>query len=347
MRTLITGATGFVGSHVARQLLDAGHVVRLLVRDQSKAQKLLIDLGVAVDSEKCELLVGDITNAQQMESAVAGCTALVHAAAGTPIALPSKDELFAVNVGGTKNIVGAAVKAGLNSIVHISSATAVFNADASKIDLDAPLLMPDMPYGRSKVEAENYVREQQAAGAPVSIVYPSGIFGPDDPGFSDTFKALCHRIHNGFRLFDNGGMQQVDVRDLAAFVASLALNGESSESNGRHLVVGNYLSWVEQADLIEQVSGATLERIPAKGWKMRLIGRMMDVIRMVKTVDTPISAETMRYATQWPKMQNSSEIKSRGIAFRDPAESYIDSLTGLLNAGYLKPEQVPRLAVKQ
>ena len=76
----------------------------------------------------------------------------------------------------------------------------------------------NLPYGQSKVEAEIYLRELQAQGAPSQSSIPVALLVPMIPGFSDSFKALKHRIENGFRIFGDGGMQYIDVRDLAAFV---------------------------------------------------------------------------------------------------------------------------------
>lgn len=335
MLTLVTGGTGFVGSHVTRQLLAKGHSVRLLVRDPDKASQFYRQF----DQGMPELFQGDVTDSTSVVEALEGCDAVVHAAAGTPISVPSKEQLFAVNVGGTKNVIGAAVGAGLKSIVYVSSVTAIFNTDASQVTADAPVVSSNMPYGQSKVAAEEYVRSLQDQGAPIATVYPGGIIGPDDPGFSDAFKALHHRINNGFRIFGGGGMQHIDVRDLATFMVCLLEDG----SAGRFLLPGPYCRWTELADIIERVSGARLERIPASGWKLRLVGRLLDIIRLFKKVDTPISAEMMRYATLWPRIENTGELARRGIVLRSTEETFADSLQWMLSAGYLKPEQVPKL----
>jgi dihydroflavonol-4-reductase len=335
MLILVTGGTGFVGSHVTRQLLAKGHNVRILVRSLDKASQFYQQF----DQGRPELCQGDVTDAASISKALDGCDALVHAAAGTPISVPSKEQLFAVNIGGTKNVIGAAVDKGLKSIVYISSVTAIFNTDASRVTADAPVAPSNMPYGQSKVAAEEYVRSLQDQGAPIATVYPGGIIGPDDPGFSDAFKALHHRINNGFRIFGDGGMQHVDVRDLAEFIVSLLEDGGA----GRFLLPGPYCRWKELADIIDRVSGARLERIPASGWKLRLIGRLLDVVRHFKKMDTPISAEMMRYATLWPMIDNTEELARRGIVLRTTEETFTDSLRWMLSAGYLKPEQVPNL----
>jgi hypothetical protein len=97
------------------------------------------------------------------------------------------------------------------------------------------------------------------------------------------------------------------------------------------------------ADIIEDVSGCQLHRIPARGWKLRLVGRVIDFVQHFKTVDSPISAETMRYATLWPNIKNTDELARRGLALRSPADTFRDSLAWMVAAGHLQAEQVPRL----
>lgn len=336
MRVLITGGTGLVGSHACRALQRAGHKVRLLVRNTEKAHNFY----TALDEPLPECVTGDVTDRNSLVSALAGCEGLVHAAAATPMQIGSIEQLFAVNVVGVENVVGEALAAGVSRIVCLSSITAIFNRDAGKVTPDAPPTPSKMPYGRSKLEAELYLRGLQARGAPVAIVYPGGILGPDDPGFSDSCKAIKHRIDNGFRIFGNGGMQYIDVRDLADFIRSLIEDG----GNGRYLLPGVFSTWTEQADLIEDVSGARLQRIPAQGWKLRLVGKLMDVARHFRKIDSPVSAETMRYATLWPEIPNTDELARRGLALRPPRETFADTLRWMVKAGYLDAATCPKSA---
>lgn len=335
MKVLVTGGTGFVGSHVARQLLAEGNEVRLLVRSAEKAKAFYSGLGEFVP----ELMVGDITDAEAVEKALVGCDAVVHAAAGTPIRTKSVEEMFAVNVGGVKNVVGGAVAKGIKRIVFVSSITAIFREDGAKVTADAPPVPSSLPYGQSKVEAEEYLRGLQAEGAAIAIIYPGGVIGPDDPGFSDTCMALKHRIENGFRIFGDGGMQHVDVRDLAALIVSLVNEG----GEGRFLLPGVYRKWSALADIVEDVSGCSLTRIPAQGWKLRLIGRFVDIVRIFREVHTPISAETMRYATLWPEIANTEELVARGLDLRDPRATFADAIAWMIAAGHLAPELCPKL----
>ncbi|MFT4615317.1 MAG: dihydroflavonol-4-reductase [Bacteroidia bacterium] len=333
MKVMVTGGTGFVGYHVCQQLRDLGLEVRLLVRSLEKARAIYGEPSIEL-----EYVVGDITDAASVEAALAGCDALVHAAAGTPLQTKSADEMFAVNVGGVKNVVAAALKHGIERIVCISSITAVFNRDGNKITPESPPTPSAMPYGQSKVEAELYLRQLQEEGAPIAIIYPGGVIGPDDPGISDTCRAMQHRIENGFRIFGDGGMQHVDVRDLAAFVCSLVQTGGS----GRFLLPGVYVKWTELADIVEAVSGCELQRIPAQGWKLRMVGRMIDIVRKFRSVDTPVSAETMRYATLWPNIRNTDELAKRGLALRDPTETFRDAISWMVREGHLDASRCPK-----
>jgi dihydroflavonol-4-reductase len=333
LKILITGGTGFVGSHVCRQLLAAGHPVRLLVRDRDRAEAWYQRLGEGIP----ELVVGDVTDIVSVREALTGCEGVVHAAAGTPMQTGSVEQLFAVNVDGVKHVVDSALDLGIERIVCISSITAIFSEDAAKVTPDAPLTKSRLPYGQSKVKAEIYLRELQAQGAPISIVYPGGVVGPDDPGLSDSFKALKHRMENGFRIFGDGGMQYVDARDLAAFICSLVDSGGA----GRFLMPGVYCTWTGLADIVEEVSGCQLQRIPAQGWKLRLVGRVMDLVRHFKTIDSPVSAETMRYATLWPNIANTDELARRGLRLRSTRETFSDAIAWMVKAGHLEPQLCP------
>lgn len=332
MKILVTGGTGFVGSHVSKQLMQAGHDVCLLVRDSDKAAALYQG-----ESATPQLIQGDITHQASVELAVAGCQALVHAAAATPIKTPDTARMNSTNVDGLKIVVNAALAAGVARIVCLSSITAIFDPDPAKVNPDATPVASSMPYGQSKVDGEIFLRELQSQGAPIAILYPGAIIGPDDPGFSASFMALKHRIENGYRIFDDGGMQYIDVRDLAGFIVSLVVDG----GTGRFLTPGVYYQWSELADIIEQVSGCTLERIPAKGWKLRAIGSLLDFVRRFKTVDTPISAETMRYATLWPNIANTDEFQQRGIAFRDAQQTFGDAMRWMVQAGHIDAALCP------
>ena len=336
MRVLVTGGTGFVGFHVARVLKDQGHAVVLLVRNLEKARALYEKHGISID----EFFVGSIVDTATVQQSLQHCDGVVHAAAITPMQAASDQELFTTNVDGVKNIIGNACESGINNVVYVSSITAIFDTDATKIHVNAPVAKSKHAYGLSKAQAEDYVRSLQTLGMGVKTVYPGGIIGPDDPGKSATLMSLMYRMTQGFRI-TSGGTQQIDVRDLAAFI--VALLGKNDGKPARYFTAGHYMSWTTFADLLDSISGTTLPRSQIAGWKLRLVGSFYDIKRLFKPVHSPISAETMRYATQWPEVQNAAEINALGLTLRPASDTFRDTLLWMGNNNLLDKKLLPNL----
>lgn len=337
MKVLVTGASGFVGSHLVRQLIKNGHDVRVLVRNADKAKIIFDKQGIAVT----DIVVGDIADRDFVSKALIDCNAVVHAAAVTPMQAASEQELFRTNVDGVKSVIGAACEQCLQHIVFVSSITAIFTTDKTRLDADSPVAKSKHPYGKSKAEAEIYIRRLQAEGKPVKSVYPGGVIGPDDPGQSATVMALLYRVSKGFKI-TSGGTQQIDVRDLASIIVGLL---ESKDGKaGRYITAGHYLAWKKFAILLEDIIGRPLLKQNIAGVMLRLIGCYYDMKRWFVKVDSPISAETMRYATQWPVIENDPVIKKMGIQLRSPRQTYTDTLAWMLAAKLLNPQDVPALA---
>jgi nucleoside-diphosphate-sugar epimerase len=252
----------------------------------------------------------------------------------------SDQDLFSTNVAGVKNIIGSAFESGINNVVYVSSITAIFNTDATKMHVDAPVAKSKHAYGLSKAQAEEYVRSLQVQGKGVKTVYPGGIIGPDDPGKSATLMSLMYRMTQGFRI-TSGGTQQIDVRDLAKFIVALLEKGDGKPA--RCFTAGHYMDWTTFADLLDNISGTTLPRSQIAGWKLRLVGNFYDIKRLFKPVPTPISAETMRYATQWPAVQNAPEIKELSVTLRPTSETFSDTLRWMGENNLVDKKLLPKL----
>ena len=178
MRVLVTGATGFIGSHTAVALQDAGHEVRCLVRDPAKLARVFAEHG----RDAPESVTGDIGDAGRVKEALSGCDAVVHSAAVVAMKASRAQEVLETNARGVENVVGGAVDAGLRKVVYVSSIGAMFVPDGPPLDEDAPVQPAENAYARSKSEGEAFARRLQADGAPVCISYPTGVVGPLDPG---------------------------------------------------------------------------------------------------------------------------------------------------------------------
>lgn len=221
MHVLLTGGTGFVGSQTVRPLLDAGHRVRLLVRSEVGAVEALRVRGV--DPAEVELHLGDMTHADAVARAVDGCDATIHAAAAIGVTGRGAS-VHEVNTVGARTVVGAAVDAGHDQVVHVSSVAVFIPPAGPVIDASSPLASPRTDYGRSKVDTEHELRARQDRGEPITIVYPGGVIGRDQRHLDATMEGLVAARTQGWPV-TSGGIALLDARDLAAALVA-CLEGE-------------------------------------------------------------------------------------------------------------------------
>ena len=336
MKVLVTGGTGFTGSHTARALVAAGHQVRLLVRDASKAARVFEPHGLSFP----DVVVGDMTDAGAVEKALAGCDGVVHAAALVDLRRASARLVEDTNARGVELVVGGAVKRGLPSIVYVSSLSVFFVPGGPPVSPELPIAPPTTAYARSKAQAEVYVRQLQAEGAPIRISYPAGIVGPDDPGMSDA----NHAVYTWFAdlgVITSSGFQCVDVRDVAALHVKLI---ELPAGAHRYAAAAETLPWADVYHLMDRITGTRLRRLAVPGWLMRSLGSVGDVVKRVYDFNFPLTRDSMEFATQWPGSDAASTTRELGLVFRPVEETYRDTLRWMHRAGHLSAAQVGRLA---
>jgi nucleoside-diphosphate-sugar epimerase len=336
MRVLVTGGTGFVGSHAAGALAAAGHEVRLLVRDPRKLERVFAARGEPAPEHR----VGDVADRAAVERALAGCDAVVHAAAVVAMAAKRAREVLDTNARGVENVVGGAARAGVPRIVYVSSVGALFRPDGPAVTAESPVVPGSNPYARSKSDGELAVRALQERGAPVAILYPTAVLGPDDPGLSEANHAL-RTFARDVVLLTSGGFQLVDVRDVAQVVVRLL---ERAGAPSRHVTGGHFLTWGELADRIDEVTGARVRRLRVSGSLVRLGGRVCDVAKRVRDFDFPMTREGMIYATQWRGADSGKTVEELSIRFRDPRETLADALRWMHRVGHIPAGPVGVLA---
>lgn len=211
MKTLITGASGFLGSAVLRRLIQAGHKVRVLVRPNSDRRNFE---GLAVEE-----ITGDLSNPESFEEALAGCEALFHVAADYRLWVPDPDNMYAVNVTGTRALMRAALRAGVQRIVYTSSvATLGLNADGSPAAENTPVSLNDMigHYKRSKYLAEAEVKKMVVEqNLPAIIVNPSTPVGPRDIKPTPTGQMVVDAAAGRMPAYVDTGLNVVHVEDVA------------------------------------------------------------------------------------------------------------------------------------
>jgi len=336
MRVAVTGATGFIGWHAARALTAAGHEVRALVRDAGKGQRLLAPLGIGSD----RLVEGDMADEAAVGRLLEGLGAddgVLHAAAAVSVTDPSLGAAaFAANRRGVECVVGGAHERGLGAIAAVSSSIVLFSPGRDTT-ADSPVAPARTHYGRSKAESEAVLRARMDAGAPIAVVYPTGVIGPDDPGRSESVKAFRGFLRTTIR--SSGGTQFVDVRDLAALLVQVL----SRHISGRILAAGHYFLWDELTDLVEEVAGVRPSRLRAPGFALRGAGRLFDGIAKLTGRRFPISREGMEIATRMRPAPDSPVVGELGISWRDAHETLTDMYGWMVAEGRLPAGAVPRI----
>lgn len=212
MVVLLTGASGFVGSAVLRLLLEEGHTVRVLLRPTSP-------MGNLTGLEGTELVYGDLNDPSSLQAAAKGCAALYHVAADYRLWARNPQEIYRSNVDGTRNLMRAAMDAGMERVVYTSSVAVLgLNKDGTPADEDTPVRLSDMvgDYKRSKFMAEEVVSEMVAAeGLPAVIVNPSTPIGPRDIKPTPTGRMIIEAAAGRMPAFVNTGLNFAHVDDVA------------------------------------------------------------------------------------------------------------------------------------
>jgi dihydroflavonol-4-reductase len=336
MRVLITGGTGFIGYHTAQSLLAGGHQVRLLIRSEEKMRRLF---GDAIN----DFVVGDVTDPAAVNSALRGCDAVVHTAAMVSVDKKDAELVHATNVGGTRLVIDGAIEQGLDTIIHVSSVTALYDPEASFLNEFSPPGAASNAYGKSKVECETYVRELQAGGAPIHITYPASVIGPDDPALTEPHQGLITYLMSTVPVPPSGN-QWVDVRDIAIAHRRLL---ESELVPGRYTLGGHFVPWTQLVDVLMKLTGRRIRKIPVPGSVLRGLGHLVDYYNDVrdKPLDIPLTYEAMVYATNWVKMDNSKCRSELALEFRPLEETLRDAIVSLVAAGKLEQEKAGDLCV--
>ena len=337
MRIFVTGASGFVGSHTVRALVAAGHEPRALVRDPGKAARILRTVGVA--ETDVELVRGDMLDADAVSAALAGCDAAIHTAAAIDVTGGDRD-LVEVNVRGTRNVVGGAVEQGLAPVVHVSTIGVFVPPSGPVITANDALAAPRTDYGKSKLAAERYVRGLQADGAPVTVIYPGGVCGPDQPTLDALLEGLAAALGKVWPL-PGGGVSVIDVRDLGE---ALARSVEARQGPSRWVLGGHYLTWPQYADLCDRLTGVKCRRFPVPSRVMLGLGSALDAAKRVRHFDYPLTRDAAEFMVTLVPTDDRPILEALDLTLRPVEETVGDGLRWLAENGHLSPRRAGRLA---
>lgn len=277
MTILVTGGTGFVGSHIVRQLVTVGHRVRILVRPTSQMTALQ---GVAF-----ERVEGDLRDAASLDRAMEGVECVYHAAADYRLWSRHPEEIYDANVGGTRRILDAANRAGVQRIVYTSTVATIAvpqnGVALPNEDTSAKLEQMVGHYKRSKYLAEQEAIKAAAAGAPVVIVNPTAPVGPGDWKPTPTGRILLDFLNARMPAYVDTGLNLAAVEDVAAGHLLAAQKGRAGE---RYILGARNMTLKEILDALAAITGrpAPRVRLPhvvalaagyADEWVARISGR--------------------------------------------------------------------------
>ncbi len=255
-----------------------------------------------------------------VRAALAGCEGLVHAAAAVSLDPHEAPRLLRENLQGTRSVLQGAVAQRCAAIVYVSSLSTIWALPGPDPDPRRPVREIESGYAGSKAAAEREARALQETGAPIAIVYPCGVIGPDDPGRSEAvraFRGFCRTT-----LATTGGLASVDARDLALFCVRLL----EERRRGRFVVGGQFETWDELVAQLEPLLGRRVRRVRAPAGLLRFAGSVLDALRSVRPVASLISREAMEYATRMRPLPNDVVLGELGVSLRPLAETYADTI---------------------
>ena len=304
--TLVTGATGFVGSAVARELGARGHQIRVLVRSTSNRRNL--------HGFQAEIIFGDLNDPAAVARAMAGCRYVFHLAADYRIWVPNATEMLRTNVEGTVGLMRAAQAAGVERIVHCSSVAALgMTKDGSPADETTPVDPRKIvgAYKRSKYLGEQAVRELiRDEGLPAVIVNPAAPVGMRDIKPTPTGRMIVDAANGRIPAYMNTGLNLVRVEDVAIGHVLALERGRIGEG---YILGGENLTLLEILTMITEEAGRKPPRIKVTPTMMWPVAWVDELLSRVFKKQPRVTRDHLRMARH--KMYFSSEKAIRELGY--------------------------------
>ena len=339
MTTLITGATGFLGSAVARLLLKEGQQLRTLVRSNSDTSN--------IDGLDVERAIGDLTDVASLKKALRGCDALYHVAADYRLWIPKPQEIYDINVEGTRNLMRAAGEAGVARIVYTSSVAVLgLHKDGTPADEDLPVNLEDMTgqYKRSKYLAEEAVRELISRdGLPAVIVNPSTPIGARDIKPTPTGRIIVDFVNGRMPAYVDTGLNLVHVDDCARGHLLAFEHGKIGE---RYILGGEDLTLREILLVLGRITGR-----PAPG--VRLPNRLLvpfaygvEGWARLTGMEPRLTRDSLRMARKYMFFSSAKAKRELGFTSRSAEQALGHAVTWFATNGYFKSAVSPAIQSK-
>ena len=330
MKTLLTGATGFLGSAVLRQLVEDGQNVRVLARPNGDRRN--------IEKVDCEVLEGDLNDIPSLQMAVAGCDALFHVAADYRIWTPNPSELYRTNDLGTVELFRAAAAAGIERMIYTSSvATLGIHSDGTPSNEATPVSRSDLVghYKRSKFDAETSVMSLiSKEHLPIVIVNPSTPIGPRDVKPTPTGRIIVEAAAGRMPAFVNTGLNVVHVDDVAAGHIQAFKNGAIGE---RYILGGEDLSLKQILAEVAEIIGRKPPVISLPRAPLFPFAYLSEIIARLRGGTEPmLTVDGLRMSKKRMYFSSAKAQKMLGYVTRPATEALRDAVEWFTSNGYVK-----------
>ncbi len=347
MYVAVTGASGFIGSHVVAALRHKGHKVRCLVRNVAKAGTALEMHGLGED-DSIDIVEADLNDASALKAGLEGVDSVVHVAAIFSLNPNDAKTMAELNPGSVDTIISLAGELELAKVVYVSTMGVYVPASADHIDADTPLSAGLGPYTESKIAAEKVARAAVAGGAPVVSVYPGGVLGPNDPNpeLSDSQGVLRDALKGKIPISPKGAsVPIVDVRDVAIVCAGAVDGG----SHSRYLVPGEPIAMADLWTHLEEITGRKIKLRDAPSFVFVASGKMFDGLARLTGKKLAVTDESVKMMLDgaannhvtygWAPAQDDFGVPSHG--WKDTVR---DTITWMHATGHLTDKDVGGIA---
>jgi dihydroflavonol-4-reductase len=335
---VVTGGTGYLGSHAIAALAGAGHRIRVLARSPARVATALKPLGV----DGVASVTGDVTDPAAVHRALDGADAVLHAASVFSMDARRADEMRSVNVRGTDVVLGAAHRLGLDPIVHVSSEVALLPpAEGAILTPDSPVQQTSWPYCRSKADSELVARRHQEEGAPVVSILPAALWGPHDPHFGEGVTRATNVLKSRYPIVMRGGMHIADVRDVAGVLGAAMTPGRGPRS---YIVAGHYISLPDLIRAHADLTGRRIRFAVLPGWFLSAFGRAADVVQRRVSTRLPWDAEGIWVMNCAARCDDSRVRRELAYEPRPLRDTLADTIRWLVEVGRVTPREAGRLA---
>ncbi len=327
MKSLVTGATGFLGSAVMRCLLKAGHDVRLLVRNNSDKRN--------IENLPVEVIEGDLRDHHSLEYAVKGCDTLFHVAADYRLWVPDPQTMYAINVQGTRALIIAAANAGLEKIVYTSSVAALgLTTDGTPANEATPSSLNTVNghYKRSKYIAEQTVKELTVQHQlPLVIVNPSAPIGPRDIRPTPTGRIVLDVMHDKMPAYVNTGLNIAHVDDIAQ---GHLLAYEKGLPGEQYILGGENMTLLEILQTLDGILGQNKKRAAIPVNAILPVAWIMEKIATVTQREPRVTLDSLRMAKKLMYFTSDKAIHELNYQYRPAKLALEDAVNWYRNNGY-------------